>query len=149
MRFLGGASDPRVEEPTMAEERDGVRLTGADAFGIARDPELAVHLVNAARTRFFRGKDEKAFLEWSDLLLETHGLLPPGPVHERWFREHLVWHWAVRAHRNLPRHEIDRSAEEASTEFGDCDHVLEQVEIWLHAEPARVEPIRGFVSFKR
>jgi hypothetical protein len=57
MRFLGGASDPRVEESTMAEERerDWVRLTGEDFFGIAGDPDLAVHLVNAVRIRFFRG----------------------------------------------------------------------------------------------
>lgn len=133
----------------MAEERELARFTGGDPFGVARDPELTVHLVNAARTRFFRRKDQKAFQEWGDVLLEARDLLPSGLEYESWFQEHLVWHWGVRAHRDLPKHEIDGLAEVASKEFPDCERVLGQVEILLHAEPAQVEPVQGFAAIKR
>jgi hypothetical protein len=127
----------------MSEERDLVRFTGGDPLGVARDPELTVHLANAARTRFFRRKDERAFSEWGDVLLEARELLAQGPEYERWFQEHLSWHWAVRAHRELPKHEIDGIAEAAAKELRDGEQVLEQVEILLYAEPAEGEARRA------
>jgi hypothetical protein len=81
-------------------------------------------------------EDERAFSEWGDVLLEARGLVAHGPEYERWLQEHLAWHWAVRAQRDLPKHEIDGIAEAAAKDLRDGEQVQEQVEILLHAEPA-------------